>query len=92
MTEQHKPRAPYGGKGGHMRSLYPTERKYLLDAARGLTAAETARKHTVTVNTVNTSLKRSKAALGARNITHAVALCLALGEFTGDDVRKADET
>ena len=77
---------------GHARALHPAERKYLLDAARGLTAAETARKHQVSVNTVNTSLKRSKAALNARNITHAVALCLAHGEFTAYDVRKADES
>lgn len=92
MTEQRKQRAPYGGKGGHARALHPAERKYLLDAARGLTAAESAAKQVVTVNTVNTGLKRAKAALGARNITHAVALCLALGEFTGYDVRKADES
>lgn len=92
MTEQKKQRAPYGSRGGHTRALHPAERRYLLDAARGLTAAESARKRQVTVNTVNTGLKRAKAALGARNITHAVALCLALGEFTAYDVRKADET
>ena len=92
MTEQKKQRAPYGSRGGHTRALHPAERRYLLDAARGLTAAESARKQQVTVNTVNTGLKRAKAALGARNITHAVALCLALGEFTAYDVRKADET
>lgn len=87
-----KQRAPYGAKADRVRSLYPAERKYLLDAARGLTAAQSARKNQVSVNTVNTSLKRGKAALGATNITHAVALCLALGEFTGTDVRKADES
>jgi DNA-binding CsgD family transcriptional regulator len=92
VTEQKKQRAPYGSRGGHTRALHPAERRYLLDAARGLTAAESARKRQVTVNTVNTGLKRAKAALGARNITHAVALCLALGEFTAYDVRKADET
>lgn len=87
-----KQRAPYGGRGDHTRTLHQAERKYLLAAARGLTAAETAAKYCVTVNTVNTGLKRAKAALKARNITHAVALCLALGEFTGYDVRKGDES
>lgn len=72
------------------RALHPAERKYLLDAARGLTAAQSAHLHQVSVNSVNDSLKRGKAALGARNITHAVALCMALGEFSGSDVREAD--
>lgn len=72
---------------GRTRALYPSERKYMLDAARGLTAAESARRHQVSTNTVNSGLKRGKAALGADNIAHAVALCLVLGEFTGDDVR-----
>lgn len=70
-----------------MRSLHPAERRYLLDAARGLTAAQSARTHCVSINAVLSGLKRGKAALGAVNVTHAVALCLALGEFTGDDVR-----
>lgn len=83
-----KQRAPYGGISGRQRTLHPAERKYLLDAARGWTAAQSARMHGVSLNTVNSGLKRGKAALGAANITHAVALCLALGEFTGDDVRK----
>lgn len=72
---------------GRMRALHPAERKYLLDAARGLTAVQSAHLHQVSVNSVNSSLKHGKAALGARNITHAVALCLVLGEFSGDDVR-----
>ena len=71
----------------HMRTLHPTERKYLLDTARGLTAQQTARKHHVSINTVQASFKTSKKALGAINITHAVALCLVFGEFTHDDVR-----
>lgn len=83
-----KQRAPYGAKSGRTRTLHPAERKYLLDAARGLTAVQSAHLHQVSLNTVNSGLKRGKAALGAANITHAVALCLALGEFTGDDVRK----
>jgi DNA-binding CsgD family transcriptional regulator len=58
----------------------------MLDAARGLTASQTARKHGVSTNTVNTALKHAKAALGALNITHAVALSLALGEFATTDL------
>lgn len=84
-----KQRAPYGAKSGRTRTLHPAERRYLLSAAQGLTAAETAREHGVSLHTVNSSLKQAKTALGARTIAHAVALCIALGEFTGSDVRKA---
>lgn len=74
------------GDSGHIRCLYPAERKYLLDAARGYTAQQTAKRHLVSVNTVNTALKRAKTALGARNITHAASLALATGEFTTNDL------
>lgn len=67
-------------------SLHPAERKYLLDAARGYTAQQTARRHLVSVNTVNTAFKRAKAKLDAGNITHAVSRALASGEFTSDDL------
>lgn len=68
------------------RTLHPAERKYLLDAARGYTAQQTAKRHLVATSTVNTALKRAKAALNARNITHAVSLALAAGEFSHADV------
>ncbi len=68
------------------RALHPAECKYVLDAARGLTAAETARKHGVSVNTVNSSLANAKEALFAHTIAHAVALALAFGEFTANDI------
>lgn len=68
------------------RALHPAERRYLLDAARGLTAQETAKHYGVAVSTVRTALAIGKIALGARTIAHATALCLALGEFTADDV------
>lgn len=71
-----------------MRTLTRTERRYLLDMARGLTAAQSARSHGVTVNTLNTMLKRARAALGAASTTQAVALAFAYGEFTADDVLK----
>lgn len=59
----------------------------MMDAARGYTAQQTAKRHGVSPNTVNTSLKRAKAALCARNITHAVVLCLHWGEFTTDELQ-----
>lgn len=69
-----------------MRALYPVERMYLLEAARGLTAQQTAKKHDRSVNTVNTSLKSAKAALNADNIAHAVALAIVYGEFGRDEI------
>lgn len=78
-------------EGGHVRTLYPAERKYLLDAARGYTAQQTAKRHLVSKNTVDTSLKRAKAALGARNITHAVSLALDTGEFTTEDLKEGTD-
>jgi DNA-binding CsgD family transcriptional regulator len=63
------------------RVLAPRERVYLMDAARGFTAKQTAHRNGVTVNTVNTSLKRAKQALGASNITHAVVCALFVNEF-----------
>lgn len=72
---------------GRPRILHPAERRYLLDAARGLTAHQSARLRGVSVNTVLGGLKRGKTTLNATNITHAVALSLAYGEFTSDDVR-----
>ncbi|QBZ73526.1 helix-turn-helix DNA binding domain protein [Streptomyces phage Mischief19] len=73
---------------GRQRSLYPAERRYMLDAARGLTAQQSARQHSVSVNTVNTTLKRAKLALGASNIAHAVALSFLYGEITKGDVAR----
>ncbi|ALO79379.1 hypothetical protein [Streptomyces phage phiSAJS1] len=91
LDQEPKP----GGQGkpgsSHIRALYPAERKYLLDAARGYTAAQTAKRHLVSKNTVDTSLKRAKAALGARNITHAVSLALDTGEFTTKDLKEGTD-
>lgn len=63
------------------RPLTPSERVYLRDAAKGLTAQQSADRRGVTVNTVLSMLKRAKAALGATNITHAVALAVTTGEI-----------
>lgn len=95
ITRVLDPEPKPGGQGkpgsSHARALYPAERKYLLDAARGYTAQQTARRHLVSKNTVDTSLKRAKAALGARNITHAVSLALAAGEFTTEDLKEGTD-
>lgn len=95
LTHVVPPEPQKGGyrrlEGGHIRTLYPAERKYLLDAARGYTAQQTARRHLVSKNTVDTSLKRAKAALGARNITHAVSLALDTGEFTTKDLKEGTD-
>ena len=72
--------------GERKRALHKAERRYMLDAARGLTAKESARLHGVSVNTVNTTLKRAKLALGASNITHAVALMFLYGEYSPRDL------
>lgn len=73
---------------GHKRALHPAEQKYVLSAAQGLTAAETARKYDVSVHTVNTALASAKATLGARTIAHAVALALVHGDIAHGDVKK----
>lgn len=49
---------------------------FLLDAACGLTAAESARKHGLTADQVRNGLKAARKTLGAVSTTHAVALCL----------------
>lgn len=69
------------------RMLTPKERLYLLDAARGLTAQQSAHRQGVSINTAVTMLTRAKAALGAVNITHAAALAVANGEINATDLR-----
>lgn len=77
--------------GTRRRALHPKERLYVLAAARGLTAAQTAAHYCVSVNTVNTTLARAKAALDADSITQAAVLALAYGDFTvADTLRPID--
>lgn len=71
-------------------SLTPHGRRYLLDAARGYTVAQTASRHHVSVNTVQSVLKYARKILGARTIAHAVALAMAIGEFNGFDLNEGD--
>ena len=68
------------------RALHPYERKYLMDAANGYTAHQSAKRNGVSVHTVQSSIKTAKSALGAFNVTHAVTLALTYGEFTLKDI------
>lgn len=56
--------------------LSGVQRVFLLDAACGLTAAESARKHGLHEDQVRNGLKAARRILGALSTTHAVALCL----------------
>lgn len=69
------------------RLMTAAERAYMLDAALGLSAKQSAKKQGVSVNTVNTMLKRAKFVLGAINITHAAALAVANGEIRPNELR-----
>lgn len=71
-------------------SLTPVGRRYLLDAARGYTVAETAARHHVSANTVQSVLKYARKILRARNTAHAVALAMAIGEFDGFDLNEGN--
>lgn len=65
--------------------LSGVQRVFLLDAACGLTSAETARKHGQTQDTVRNALKAARRILGALSTTHAVALAHDL--FTPQELR-----
>lgn len=71
--------------------LYPSQRKYMLDAARGLTAQQSAKLHGVSAHTVQSSLKAARTRLGAQNIAHAVALCIIQDEFTYSEVTSIEK-
>lgn len=62
--------APYGSR------LTPAEARVLEYSARGLSAAATGRALFMAVDTVKTHRRNIFSRLGARNITHAVALVL----------------
>lgn len=68
--------------------LTGVQRVFLLDAAMGLTAAESARKHEQTEDTARNALKAARRKLGALSTTHAVALGLSLGIISYTDVLK----
>lgn len=66
---------------GNRRPLTPEERIYMLDVARGLSAAEIAKNRSDDLASVKIVLAEAKYVLGARNMSHAVALCVCRGEF-----------
>lgn len=61
------------------------QRVFLLDAAMGLTAAESARKRGCGEDNVRHALKAARAKLGARNTAHAVGLVLTDGSVDPGD-------
>ena len=61
------------------KTLTGIQKVFLMDAARGLTAAESARKHHTNEDTARNALKAVRQKLGALNTTHAVVLSLHLG-------------
>lgn len=69
------------------RGLTPGERKYMVDAARGLTIAESAAAHGITAHGVVRMREKARRVLGARNIAHAVALAILADETIGDEVK-----
>jgi DNA-binding CsgD family transcriptional regulator len=68
------------------RPLSDAEVIYLLDAARGLSAAQSARLRQRSVNTVTSALQGARFALGADTTLHAVTLALAYGEISVEDI------
>lgn len=83
MTGEQPPRKRKNTRG---KLLTPCETKYLFDVAIGLTAKQSARKHGVTRNTVNGSLARARAALGADNAANAAVLGLVHGFYTAFEI------
>lgn len=64
----------------------PTERATMLDAARGLTAQESADKHGVTIGVIHDRRRKIKIRLNAKTISHAVALTMALGYLDDNEI------
>jgi DNA-binding CsgD family transcriptional regulator len=67
--------------------LTPRERDYIIDAALGLTVAQSATRRNVAINTVKMMIRRAKAALGATTIANAVAIAIINGEITAQDLK-----
>lgn len=64
----------------------------MFDAAIGMTAKSSARKHGVSRNTVLASLNRAKTKLDADNITHAAVLFLMHGYATPIEINLKQRT
>jgi DNA-binding CsgD family transcriptional regulator len=63
----------------HIDDITDRELEVLALMSRGLTYAETGRVLYVEPSTIKSSLKSTRAKLGARNVTHAVAIALREG-------------
>lgn len=58
----------------------------MIDAARGMTVAQSAASRHVSINTVKVMIRKSRKRLGGQNITHAVALAIIAGDITPQDL------
>lgn len=68
------------------RTMTDRERRIMLDAARGRSAQETADELGLTLFAVQHTLRRVKRDLRARTIAQAVALTIALGYISREEV------
>jgi DNA-binding CsgD family transcriptional regulator len=69
------------------RALDPHEKNIALDAARGLTVPESAASRGLTAFQVYEVHRRLKTLLGARTVTHVVALAIAYGDITHEEIK-----
>jgi hypothetical protein len=69
-TEQFRPRP-----------LTASERGLVLDAARGLTAAQSGKKRGLTIYQVYEVQKKLRRLMGAETLPHLVALAMAYGDI-----------
>lgn len=60
-------------------NISPRELQVMQSAARGEAARETAQALSIAIDTVKDHRNSARARLGARNVTHAVALLVAAG-------------
>jgi DNA-binding CsgD family transcriptional regulator len=77
-------------RGGRARAMYDRERLIILDAARGLTAEQSAELRGTTKFSVYDTQRKVKIMLGASTIAHAVALTIAYGYITHDEITGKD--
>ena len=66
--------------------LSPLRLRLVRMTANGYRDAETAALLRLSINTVSGELWRARRQLGARNRVHAVAICLALGLISPDEI------
>lgn len=74
------------------RGMSYMEKQIMLDAARGLTAQQSAKKHGCTLVTMQERRRLLRQRLDARNIAHAVALTIAYGYITREEIMEGSQT